>query len=451
MNETLVVGAGPAGMSAALELLARGMSVTVVDDQRVPGGRIFAAIEQREAHGAEDRGGAALVNAFRRAGGTYLPGADIWQIETGFRVFLTQDGRARMLEAEHIVLATGAQERPMAFPGWQLPGVMTVGAAQIALKTAHQIPDRPVWLAGTGPLLLLYAHQLQAAGGSVAGILDTAPATPLKRVAGLIGGALSYGWRDLLRGAGWLVEGRGRRSVRKVVSLEAVGDQQVEAIRYRTRDGTEGQVEADLLLIHDGVVPSVHMTRAIGCEHRWNETQRCFEPVMDSFGQTTVHGLFVAGDGAAIGGGRAAALSGRLAGIGVARRAGLVGDVDAVRLADPIRRSLAGARRFRTLVDALYPPTSLEMPDDTMVCRCEEVTAGTIRAVLADRPHMGPDGVKIVTRCGMGPCQGRQCGLNLSRLVAETHGQSPEEIGLMRVQPPLKPLTLGELAALEAA
>lgn len=449
MIDVLVIGTGPAGMSAAIDLLSMGFAVTIADDQPTPGGRIFAAIENRDTHGAEERSGAELARRFREAGGQYLPGTEAWQLEPGPRVFLTRHGRAVMIEPSYVVLATGAQERPMPFPGWQLPGVMTVGAAQILMKTARQVPDRPVWLAGSGPLLLLYVHQLIAAGGQVAGILDTARPGRAFAAARFIPRALGHGWRDMLRGIGWLARTRGLTIIRGVESIEADGADKLSIIRYGTRDGTTGEIEAGLLLVHDGVVPGVHATLAAGCKHQWNATQRCFEPIVDDFGTSSDPSIFVAGDGATIGGAQAAMVSGRLAAVGVAKAAGRLSEHEASARAVPLHHKLSSVRRFRRFVDALYPPTELSIPDTTMVCRCEEVTAGQVRSVLANRPHLGPDGVKIETRAGMGPCQGRQCGLSLTRLVAEAHGQSRAEVGYLRIRPPLKPLTLRELASLE--
>jgi NADPH-dependent 2,4-dienoyl-CoA reductase/sulfur reductase-like enzyme len=449
MTEVLVIGAGPAGMSAALELQARGFVTTVVDDQPAPGGRIFAAIEKRKLHSADDRIGAELVREFRRGGGHFLPETEVWQIEPGPRIFLTQDGLAKMLQPQFVLLATGAQERPMPFPGWELPGVMTIGGAQILLKTARQLPDRPVWLVGTGPLLLLYASQCIAAGGAVAGILDTTP--PGRRTASIkhLPAALRYGWRDLLRGLSWLWRTQRLKIIRNVTAIEAIGTDRLAAVRYTTRAGLVGEIATELLFTHDGVVPGVHTTFSAGCMHRWNTIQKCFEPELDNYGASSNPTIFVSGDGGAINGARAAMLSGRLSGIGIARAAGILTTHDAERAAGPLRRELARASAFRRFIDVLYPPSELATSDSTVVCRCEEVTAGQVRLALRGRPNLGPNGVKIATRIGMGPCQGRQCGLSLTRLVAEAHGGGPDNIGFLNIRPPLKPLTLGELAALE--
>lgn len=450
MSDVVVIGAGPAGMTAALFLTHQGYSVTVIDDQPAPGGRIFAGIETRDLYTSEDRDGAALVSRFRKGGGHYLSSVEAWQIEGGPRVYLSREGKASMVEPQFVLLATGAQERPMPFPGWQIPGVMTVGAAQLLLKTAGQIPDKPVWMAGSGPLLLLYAHQLITAGGKIAGILDTAPRRGRLSSLPLLMGALPSGWQDLVRGMHWMLEMRGIPTIRDVGRIEAEGPARLSHVRYATRGGKTGSLTTDVLLIHDGVIPAAHNSMAAGCAHQWNPRQECFEPVVDGFGGTSHAEIYVAGDGATIRGARMASVSGRLAAIGIARAAGGLTEVQASALAGPLRRQLAASARFRAYLDRLFPPSNLLIPDETMVCRCEEVSAGQLREMLAGRPSLGPDGLKSLSRAGMGPCQGRQCGLTLTRLIAETHKLPPERVGFLRIRPPLKPLTVEELASLDA-
>ncbi|MGH8815805.1 MAG: NAD(P)/FAD-dependent oxidoreductase, partial [Achromobacter pestifer] len=160
--DVVVIGAGPAGMSAAIGLRGQGLSVLVVDEQPAPGGQIWRAVEAvadtptGTLLGKEYRAGAELARAFRDSGASYQPQTQVWQIEPGWHVYMTRAGQAEAVRADRIVLALGAQERPAPFPGWTLPGVLTVGAAQILLKTSRQVPSDPVWVAGSGPLPLLY-------------------------------------------------------------------------------------------------------------------------------------------------------------------------------------------------------------------------------------------------------------------------------------------------------
>jgi thioredoxin reductase len=456
--DVLIVGAGPAGMAAAVAARRHGLSVVVVDDQQAPGGQIWRGVETVAATprgarlGEAYRSGVERAAAFRACGASYQPGCQMWQIEPGFRAFLTQARKARVVTAKSVVLATGAQERPVPFPGWTLPGVLTVGAAQILLKTAGQIPDEPVWVAGSGPLVLLYMTQLLEAGGKIAGFLDTTPRGRMAAALRLLPGALGR-VGDLAKGLAWslTLKRAGVPVVRHVTELVAEGEGKLERVRYRTEDGREQVVRAQVLLVHEGVVPSIHVPLALGCAMKWLAAQQCYVPVLDAWGETSLPGVFVAGDGAGIGGAKAAELRGALAGLAVAVRLGGLQDKAAEEAAGPLRRELTRELSLRPLLDALYAPRKqvFSPPDETIICRCEEVTAGEIRTRAAQgRP--GPNQLKAFSRAGMGPCQGRMCGYPVMHLVAEVQQRPVGEVGFYRIRPPLKPVTLGELASLDA-
>ncbi|KRE24606.1 FAD/NAD(P)-binding oxidoreductase [Bosea sp. Root483D1] len=456
-TDLLIVGAGPAGMAAAITARRHGLSVRVVDDQPAPGGQIWRGIETVAATPRAKRLGESYLSGieraapFRACGATYEPASQLWQIEPGFRAFFTRGGKARSVTAEAIILATGAQERPVPFPGWTLPGVLTVGAAQILLKTADSVPDKPVWIAGCGPLPLLYMTQLLAAGGRIAGFLDTTPR-------GRLGSALRHlpqglgRLGDLIKGLSWSLALRraGVPIIRHVTELRAEGEGRLQRLRYRTEAGQETEVPAEVLLVHEGVVPNIHAPLALGCAVSWHAGQHCYVPVLDAWGETSQANIFVAGDGAGIGGAEAAEPRGRLAALRVAAKLGRLDDATAEVAAAPERHALASALALRPFLDALYAPRSqlYAPPDETLVCRCEEVTAGELRArAVEGRP--GPNQLKAFTRAGMGPCQGRQCGYTMAHIIAAAQGRSVEEVGFYRIRPPLKPVTLGELASLD--
>ena len=339
----------------------------------------------------------------------------------------------------------------MPFPGWTLPGVLTVGAAQILLKSAGQVPAGPVWIAGSGPLPLLYMTQLLAAGGTIAGFLDTTPPGRLMAALPHLPQALR-GFRDLAKGVGWSVALRraGVKVVRHVAEIAVTGDGKVEKLRYRTADGREEVVPADVVLVHEGVVPSIHPPLALGCATAWSKAQACYVPVVDGWGESSVADVFIAGDGAGIAGAKAAELRGRLAGLRAAARLGRLSEAAADTQAAPLRTALARELALRPFLDALFAPRPqvFAPADETIICRCEEVTAGAIRE-LATTGRPGPNQVKAFTRAGMGPCQGRQCGYTVSQILAQAEGRPVEEVGFYRVRPPLKPVTLGELASLD--
>lgn len=444
--DVVIVGAGPAGLDAARTAARRGARVAVIDDNPRPGGQVW---RQGPAHAPGALLGDAPAALESHANVSLLPSTRVVAPlpERGLLLESGMEGGIT-LHYDQLILATGARERFLPFAGWTLPGVMTVGAAQILLKTSRQVPSEPVWVAGSGPLPLLYMAQLLRAGGKVAGWLDTSPAGAWRRALPYLSDILSR-WGEVSKGLGWLRELRraGVRRIRGVRSLRALGEGRLETLEYTQYDGRGAREPAQVLLAHEGLVPSVHMTRALECDHAWNEAQACWAPVLDAWGQASRQGIYVAGDGAGIGGAEAARARGELAALGIALHAGKLQAREAQALSVPIRARLSGYLRLRPMLDALYPPRAdvFDPSDDTVVCRCEELTAGDIRqAATLGQP--GPNQIKAFTRAGMGPCQGRQCGYTIASILAKAHNRPLAEVGLQRVRPPLKPLTLGELA-----
>lgn len=455
--DLLIVGAGPAGMSAAIVARRYGLDVLVVDEQGSPGGQIWRNIEANSSAswssvlGSSYRQGGQVVGKFRESGADYAANTKVWHIEAGPRAYMTQQQSAFSVEARSLLLATGAQERPIPFPGWTLPGVMTVGAAQILLKTARQIPTSPVWIAGSGPLPLLYATQLLKAGGEIAGFLETTPRGRLLASAATLGKALFQSPGEVLKGVGWMAAlKRNVRYIPHVTDIEAIGTAALEKVRYISKEGKIATVDASILLVHEGLVPTIHPTLALGCRHIWNVDQDCFAPQLDEWGETSEANVFVAGDGAGIGGAIAASLRGEIAALRIVARVGRLSDSEASTSARPLRLRLKQSLAVRPFLDRLYRPRpAIWAPEDeTIVCRCEEVTASTIRE-MARIGCPGPDQVKAYTRVGMGPCQGRQCNYTIANLLATVEGRTVPDVGLYRVRPPIKPLTLAELASLD--
>lgn len=453
--DIVVIGGGPAGLAAAVQAREMGLSAMLLDEQPEPGGQIYRAVERAEAEGrATNLGqdyqyGLVLATAFRRCGASYLAGHQVWQVERDGRVYVTDGTTSRIVSGRRVVIAVGAMERPVPIRGWTLPGVMTVGSAQILLKTISLLPGKDVWLAGSGPLLLAYAAQVVAFGGHLAGILDTS--RNAQRVAALVHwrGVLR-GWRDVAKGLHYYgaLRSAGVRIIRNVKEVEAHGDSQLTHIRWRV--GADWQsADAGGLLLHEGVIPNTHITQSLGCAHTWDTHQHCFRPVVDAFGATDAEAIYVAGDCGGIGGARAAEQSGRLAAIGAYASLRSTPEAERDQLAAPFRQKLRANLAIRGFLDALYPPAPalLAPADSVVVCRCEGVTAGRIREAVA-LGCRGPSQVKSFTRCGMGPCQGRMCGSTVTTTIAAALDVPPQEVGGFRVRPPLKPLRLAELASL---
>ena len=454
--DVLVVGAGPAGLVAATHASQRGLAVVLVDEQASPGGQVYRGIEARHDDailGADFARGMPLVGAFRASAARYVPRASVWSVTPcegssgAHAVGVSCDGAAHLVRSRAVILATGAHERPFPIPGWTLPGVITAGAAQVLLKGAQLVPDGRAVLAGTGPLLWLLAAQLVRAGAPPVALLDTTPADR---------------WRHAWRGApaflassyarkGQALVREVRDAVRLVSAVDALaadGDGQLRRVRYRT-SRREESIDADLLMLHQGVIPGINLSNAIGCAHAFDELQHAWRPVTDGFGATNVAGIWIAGDGAGIDGAAAAEAHGALAALDVARVLGVVDARGRDRAAQAPRRALRRARRGRRFLDLWFaPPAAFRAPADaTIVCRCEEVTAGEVRTAIA-QGCTGPNQLKAFVRCGMGPCQGRLCGPTVVDLIAAARDVPPRDVGYYRLRFPVKPLTLGELAAM---
>lgn len=450
--DVVVVGAGPAGLAAAAITAQAGLSTVILDESAGPGGQIYRAItttpiKDRRILGPDYWHGGALVQDAIDSGASLAGGTLVWSLDRDLALAISRNGAAQSLKARRVILATGALERPFPIPGWTLPGVMTVGAGQTLLKASGLLPEGKTVLAGMGPLLWLYATQVLRAGGRIDAILDTTPrANYLRAAIHFPDFALSPLFAKGLR----LMQ-EVRRSVKVITGvtrLVAAGGDKVTAVAYSIRDGREQRLPVDNLMLHQGVAPNVNLAMAAGVKHRWDKTQLCWIPELAEDFSSSVAGIAIAGDGAGIAGAWAAEERGRIAGLAAVRD--LAPDAPTVN-EQFLRHRLYQQSLGRAFLDALYqPPAQLRLPDnDVLVCRCEEVTARQIRDTVALGCE-GPNQMKAFLRCGMGPCQGRLCGLTVTEMIADARGVSPDSVGYYRLRPPIKPIPLAELAAMPA-
>lgn len=448
--DLVVVGAGPAGIAAAAAAAKAGATTLLLDENAGPGGQVWRALTStpltnRDMLGKDFWDGQLELEKLRSSGAEVLQRATVWSIDPSLQVGISHGGASRIVQARKIVIATGAMERPFPIPGWTLPGVMTAGAAQTMLKSSGLVPSEPTVIAGQGPLLWLLAGQILRMGGRIDVMLDT---TPKGAFAAALPKAFGFLTTPYFRkGLKMLREVRSKvRIIKHVTRIEAQGDGQLERVVWETAGGKRGEMASRLLLLHQGVVPNVNLAMSTGAAHDWDGLQLCWRPRLDDDGQTTVPGIYVAGDGAGIGGVGVALARGR-----VAARAALTSLGKSGQDADlsAARAELAKANRGREFLDLLYKPAEqFRIPEgDTIVCRCEEVRASDIRSAV-DIGASGPNQLKAYLRTGMGPCQGRLCGLTVTELMAKARGTTPEQIGYYRLRAPVKPLTLSELADL---
>lgn len=450
-----VVGAGPAGMAAAEMAARHGLSVALLDERPSAGGQIYRGLEDgpfrsSAALGADYRRGANAISRFRTANVMSFFGVNLWRIdmsETGGVVSFVHDGASSRLAFGDLILATGAMERPVPFEGWSLPGVMGVGAAQLLLKTSAVTPSGRIALAGNGPLLLLFATQLLKRGVEISAILDTAPTAGKRAIALRHARSLVLNAGKVLKGANFIraIRQAGVSIYHDVSALSASGNERISSITFEAgRDSRT--IDVDALLVHEGIIPNTQLSRALGCRQVWDPSQTCLRPETDPFGESSVARVFIVGDGAAITGAVAAPASAQIAVGRILNRLGHGGP----ELGRSLRRAsktLSRERAFRPFLDALYPPRlSVAAPDEaTILCRCEEVTAGMLHAAIKDGA-IGPSQAKAFTRCGMGACQGRVCGPIVSQLMSAETGRPIDEVGSYHVRYPLKPVTVLDMA-----
>jgi NADPH-dependent 2,4-dienoyl-CoA reductase/sulfur reductase-like enzyme len=451
--QPVIVGAGPAGVRAAQTLCRHGQRPVVVDEAPRWGGQIYRqppenfTRSKRALYGFE----AGKADAVHRAMAAildqvdYRPDTLVWNVEGG-QLDLLCRGKLAAVPYRQLIVATGATDRVLPFPGWTLPGVYTLGAAQVALKFQGCVIGERVIFAGTGPLLYLVAYQYARAGARVAAVLDTAhfadkvaslPA--LSRNASIFGKGLYYLSWLRLRGI----------PIHHGVQLEsAEGNGQVSSMRWRQGESSH-VLACDAVAFGHGLRPETQLADLLGCRFRYDAVQRAALPEHDIAGRSSVEGVYLAGDGAGIMGAQAAEWAGELAALALLADAGEA--IDGARAAE-LEQHLAQTAAFRGGLERAFPfppDWAAQARDDLVICRCEEVTAGQLRQCVHDTGAVELNRLKALTRVGMGRCQGRTCGVAAAEILAQAAARSPEQVGRLRGQAPVKPLPFA--AALPAA
>lgn len=459
--DLLVVGGGPAGLAAAAEAAAAGLDVGLVDERVTLGGQIYKqpgpGFEIRDPGklGRDHLAGRRLIDRAVASGAPIMLRTGAVAIE-GDQVVLVEDGaQARSVTARRLLLAAGAHDRPVAFPGWTLPGVLTAGGAQTLVKTQRVLPGRRMLFAGSGPLALAFPAQLTGYGAEVALVCEAGPPprpadaarllAAARGNAGLLRDAAAYRWK-LLRARVPLryrrivvrAEGRGR--------VESVTHAAVDA-GWRVVPGTEETVAVDTLCLGYGFVPSIELPRLAGCGFGYDEDRGGPVVLVDAWMRTTVPGVLAAGDGTGVEGAFVAADEGRLAAIGAARDLGALGSAAADAAAAPVRARLRRRRAFRRALAGMHRvgPGIYELASaDTVVCRCEEVRRAELEAAIEASADVNV--VKGLTRAGMGLCQGRNCQRQVAALIAARHGGSVADVPMATPRLPARPVPLGAIA-----
>lgn len=441
--DLIVLGAGPAGGRAALTAAASGLRVVAIDEQASAGGQVWRKPSQALAARSSDHiAGDGLRAALGSSDVTLAFGHRVWSVTEGFRVDSVGPEGPASFVADHLVVATGAYERVIPFPGWTMPGVMGLAAATILLKAEARLPGKRVVVAGRGPLIAQVAAGILAKGGTVVAVVDRMPLMSWLKAAP----ALATQPALSAQGARWLARVLTSRTpwLFGHTVVEAHGMDRVSNVMIASSSGHQRELICDALVIGDGLAPGADVPRLLRANMRFDRLRGGWIPELTADFETSVPGLFCVGDGAGIRGALLAGTCGEIAAVAIARRLGRSIKSDhSARL----HKEFARGSRFSDAVAGMLAGQTADVArigPDTIVCRCEDVRRREIDAAMADGIH-DINQLKHVTRCGMGPCQGRMCGDTVQELVALETGRSRDEVGAWTGRPPLRPIPLGEL------
>ena len=454
-----IVGAGPAGLSAAIAAASCGLRPVVIDENPTPGGQIYRQlptefrVERAESLGRTYRKGQRLLAKARQADIDLMLGTTVWGLFDPLTLGLDCAGKAESLRCRALVLATGAYDRAAPFPGWTLPGVMTLGGAQTLVKSQRMLPGSRIALSGSGPFLLPVASQLVRGGANIVALLEASQPRGWLSKAGSLWGQwerFREGWeyvtplikaKTRVRFGEAVIEARGEGQVEEVVTASLDKD-------WHPRPGTERATAVDIVAVGYGFSINTQLSRLCRCDHEFKPGYGGWTVKVDSRQVTSTPGVFAAGEATGIGGSDVAAAEGSIAGYSAAEALGHISESEARARRAPHLRQLRKLRPFTDMMADLFAPRDglfdITTPD-TIVCRCEEVTAAQVYQAL-DLGAKDLGGVKSRTRAGMGFCQGRVCGAAVAALVSRRTGRPEVEAGTYTGRPIVKPVSMGALA-----
>jgi len=455
----LVVGGGPGGLSVASVIAGHGVDVVVIDERSKLGGQFYKqppperAIDDSRID-SQYRAGRKLIARAQEAGVRFLNNVTLWGAFAPDALAARSEDCDWVFRPRRLVLATGAHERPVPIPGWTLPGVMTTGAAQTLLRSSQVAPGERVVLSGNGPLNMQVAAELVRAGVEVVALAEQAD--------------LRW-WRNLGNGAGMLAaapelvaKGFSYRTtlarvpvIDRASVVEIRGDQRAEAAVVARLDasgspvpGTEREFAADAVCLGYGFIPANEISRALGCDHRYDPVTGTLVAVRTATGRTSLDSVWVVGDAGGINGAYVATALGAIAGADVLADLGVASADLSARAVSRAGKTLRRHRRFQHHLRGLYraePLTAELAHDTTLVCRCESVTLGELSEAFAGGATSA-GAAKRLTRAGMGKCQGRYCSPSVLAMAVRASGVAPGEFSGFAPQAPIRPVAVGEVA-----
>jgi glycine/D-amino acid oxidase-like deaminating enzyme/bacterioferritin-associated ferredoxin len=465
--DVLIVGGGPAGMAAASTASTAGLSTVLIDERPTLGGQVYKQpgpgmhVTDARQMGKQYAAGRALIDEVETSPATVLLRTSVIDLEPGpdgegWVAMIQPDGEpVAAIRARRVIVAAGAHDRPVVFPGWTLPGVITAGGLQTLAKTQSFIPGKRIVFAGSGPVALAFPAQLAGYGANIVAALEAGPAPSVPDLAKI--GLSSPGNVGLLMDAAKYQAALFRHRIplkyRRMV-IRAEGDGRVERVVYAKVDddwrvipGTEQAVDADVLCIGYGFSPSAELLRLIGAGFDDDEDLGGSVVRRDEWCRTDVAGVYAAGDGSGVEGSAVAADEGRLAAFAAALDEGVLTEAAVTRTANQLQWRLSRRRALTRSTNRMYRVGSglfgLAEPATT-VCRCEQVASSAIQDAVETAPEISA--VKALTRAGMGPCQGRMCGRHIAAMIAEERGVPIGDVAPATPRMPVRPTPISAIA-----
>jgi len=459
-HDVIIVGSGLAGLAAADLLGKRDLDILIVDDNAHTGGQLVRPVPHANIghHGFEldplKRRGRRLAMELNFRTVRLLKGSQVLGIYPE-GTLLVEDRRRHVAEyrAKTVILATGARERYLPFKGWTLPGVMSPGAAQIMMKSSGILPGVKTLIGGCSPLMLLLAAEILTNGGRVQAVLDQSRAASKLKIltAGL------SAWPKILEGGFYLARlAAARVPVQQGIRIVAArGRRQLEAVVAARADskgciikGTEHTYSTETLAVGYGFSPNIELPQQAGCAVSYSPDRGGWFVNVDAAMTTSVPDIYAVGETTGIAGAGKSLIEGRLAAWHILYNTGRVGrQVYSDHIRSLLGRHTRQVRygRLLNLICQISPDVYADIPDETTICRCEEVTMGDVRRQVSNG-LTSLKSIKMATRCGMGRCQGRTCGPTLFDIISALTRQSPAVIGYASARTPVKTVALGSLA-----
>lgn len=462
-----IVGAGPAGLSAAISASSQGLSVAVIDEQPQIGGQIFRQppstfqAAPSSAFRSYPFGARLLEQARADARIRFHMGTTAWGVfeprdgNEGIELGLSSQEGGLILRSKALLIATGAHDMPVAFPGWTLPGVMAAGGVQTLLKSQHVLSAKRYVLAGSHPLIFILAEQLLKAGAQIAEVAISRKFPGLGEMVRALPAVPGQGRLvvDLLRSLMVLRRHRVPLNFSTTIRRAEGAETGVQRVVLQSVDGSGLPIDGTERVIDDidgvaigyGLLASTELARQAGCAVHWAPDRGGWIVQHDEDMRTSRPAIYVAGEPAGIGGARRAFLQGRLAGLTIGAAIGGNGHAsEAIRDA---RSDLSRTDSFATIMARSFAPDlrllSSLSDDETVLCRCEEVTSAEVDAFLKQSPFVtSVNAVKLGCRTGMGPCQGRYCQLSVALKVAQQRDMPIEAVSQFSAQAPVRPVPL---------